>query len=110
MDHYRTDLKPIIDDLMDRPGIKAGKSWGYPSYKAPNGKIFAFVGGNGLMLKFPVKRVKELIDEYEEVQQFAMNSDGTGVWKEWIIINHPDVDEYPQYQDLIDESMEYVMS
>lgn len=110
MESYRVDLKPIIDDLMDRPGIKMGKSWGYPSYKAPNGKIFAFVGGSGLMLKLPVKRVKELIAEREEFQQFSTYDDGRGVWKEWVIINHPDAEQYPQYQDLIDESMEYVLS
>ena len=47
MDPYREDLKPIIDELIDRPGVKTGKSFGYPSYKAPNGKIFAFVGSKG---------------------------------------------------------------
>jgi hypothetical protein len=110
MDPYRTDLKTIIDDLMDRPGIKAGKSWGYPSYKAPNGKIFAFVGGRGLMLKLPVKRVQALIAERDDFEQFSTHDDGRGVWKEWVTINHPDADSYPQYQEFIDESMEYVMS
>jgi hypothetical protein len=110
MDPYRADLKPVIDGLMDRPGVKAGKSWGYPSYKAPNGKIFAFVGGSGLILKLSEDRVKELIAAHEEIKPFSPGDEGTGVWKAWLMIDHPDADEYAQYQDLIDESMEYVMS
>lgn len=109
MDPYREDLKPIIDELIDRPGVKPGKSFGYPSYKAPNGKIFAFVGSKGLILKLPQDRVQELIAAHDEMHQFSPGGDGSGVWKAWINIDHPDAEVYHQYQHLIDEAMEYVM-
>jgi hypothetical protein len=109
MSSYREDLKVVVDGMTDRPGVKVGKSFGYPSYKSPNGKIFAFVGSQGLTLKLPEDRVKELIAEHDEMKSFSPG-DSSVVWKAWIVIDHPDVDEYSQYQELVDESMDYVMS
>ncbi len=110
MANYNTDLKLVIDGLTDRPGVEIGKAFGHPCYKAPNGKLFALVGSNGLILKLPEDRVKELIEANEAIKPFSPSGDGTIVWKAWLIIDHPDAEAYHQYQDLIDESMEYVMS
>jgi hypothetical protein len=110
MGNFRPDLKTIVDEMTDRPGVKTGKSFGFPSYKAPNGKVFAFVGSKGLTLKLPEDRVEELVAEHEEMKPFSPGEDAKVVWKTWIVIDHPDAAQYPQYQNLIDESMEYVMS
>ena len=58
---YRPDVKDVVDGMvLGMPGVKASKAFGHPAYKV-NGKIFAFVGINGIALKLPAQRVQELI-------------------------------------------------
>ena len=103
--NYRDDVKEIVDDvLLSIPGVKGGKSWGYPAYKA-NSKVFLFVGGDGLSIKLPEARVQELIDTSATMSQFSP-VEGT-VWKQWVTISHDDADDYREDIALIEESMQF---
>ncbi len=108
MDNYREDHKAAMDDLLlPLPGVKGGKSWGYPSYKV-NGKIFAFVGGNGIAIKLPLLRVKGLADEGGAYKIFEV-TDGV-FWKEWLSIDRAVSADYEQDLELLEESHQYVAS
>lgn len=103
---YREDVKDFLDELLLAiPGVKGGKAFGFPAYKI-GGKIFLFVGGDGVSLKVPRERVSELLDSDEAITQFSP-ADGY-VWKEWVNITCENPDEYAGYLDLFEESVSYV--
>lgn len=104
---YREDVKAVIDDMLDQPEIKSGKSWGYPSYRA-NNRIFLFVGGDGIALKLPTERIQALIANHDGATPFSP-VDGT-TWKQWVSLDHLDPDDYRQYHDLFEESIAFVSS
>ncbi len=105
--NHRPEVKAFLDDLLiGMPGVKAGKSWGYPSYKI-NGKIFAFVGGEGIALKLPVKRVQELVAQGGCVRAFEV-AEGI-VWKAWVSIDRADPNDYEQDMPLFEESIAFVL-
>ncbi len=98
--------KAMLDSLLlGMPGVKASKSWGYPSYKI-NGRIFAFVGGPGIAIKLPEARVKALIGDQPEYKPFQP-TEGT-VWREWLSIDREQSEDYAQDIDLLEESALYV--
>jgi hypothetical protein len=105
--NHRPEVKAFLDDLLiGMPGVKAGKSWGYPSYKI-NGKIFAFVGGEGIALKLPVERVQELVAQGGCVRAFEV-AEGI-VWKAWVSIDRADPNDYEQDMPLFEESIAFVL-
>lgn len=106
--NHRPEVKAFLDDLLiGMPGVKAGKSWGYPSYKA-NGKIFAFVGGKGIALKLPLERVQELVAQGGAIRAFEV-ADGI-IWKSWISIDRANPGDYEQDMPLFEESITFVLS
>jgi hypothetical protein len=105
MDDYRPDVKAEMDKLLlGMPGVTGGKMFGYPAYKI-NGKVFAFVGGAGISIKLPAKRVGALIEEHEVMGPFEPASGR--VWKEWVSIDHANVADYAQHESLFTESIAF---
>lgn len=103
---YIPEHKAMLDSLLlGMPGVKAGKSWGYPSYKI-NGRIFAFVGGPGIAIKLPEARVKALVGSEPAFKSFQP-AEGT-VWREWLSIDRDQSEDYAQDIDLLEESALYV--
>lgn len=102
---YREEVKAVIDDMLDRPEIRSGKSWGYPSYRA-NNRIFLFVGGDGIALKLPTERIQDMIANHDGASPFTL--DNGIVWKQWLSLDHLDPDDYRHYQELFDESIAFV--
>jgi hypothetical protein len=108
MDDFRADHKAKLDELvLPMPGVKGSKAFGYPAYKV-NGKIFAFVGGNGATIKLPAARVQELIGTHPAYKVFEVT---TGVfWKEWLAIDHSNSNDFDDDVQLLEESLVYVAS
>jgi hypothetical protein len=105
-DNYRDDHKAMIDSLvLNMPGVKGGKAFGYPAYKV-NGKVFAFVGGEGIILKLGEARVKELVATRPPCQIFEV-TDGV-FWQGWVSINRADSEAFADDIDLIEESVGFV--
>lgn len=104
--NYDLEQKAAVDELLlDMPGVKGGKAFGYPAYKV-NGKVFAFVGSNGMAIKLTEKRVSELIGTHPHFQPFHV-ADGI-VWKAWLSIQPEEPAEYAQHEALYQESLTLV--
>lgn len=105
-ENYRADIKDMLDKLvLDMPGVIVGKAFGYPAYKI-RGKVFAFVGGDGIALKLPEKAVHDLIETQDFASPFSP-AEGV-VWKQWVSITHDDADDYRTRLDLIEGSAQFV--
>lgn len=100
--------KAKIDELLlVIPGVKGGKAFGYPAYKI-NGKVFAFVGGQGISLKLPAERARALIEAQPGVVRVFEPADGI-IWKEWVTIEREHPEDYEQDVLLFEESVEFVL-
>lgn len=106
MGEYNTGHKQVMDDqLLLIPLVTSGQAFGYPAYKIKN-KVFCFVGGDGIGLKLPKKRVSELIDTYDACHPFYP-AEGI-LWSGWVSIVYSMSDDYRQHLDWYEESIEYV--
>ena len=106
MDNYRDDHKATMDALLlEMPGVKGGKAFGYPAYKV-NGKVFCFVGGEGIGIKLSKERVAELVAQGAPYRPFEPVA-GT-VWKAWLSIDRADSDAYREDLPLLEEAMQTV--
>lgn len=105
--NYNPAVKDMLDTLvLHIPGVTVGKSFGFPAYKI-NGKVFAFVGGNGASFKLPVARVGALLAQGGTTMRPFEPAEGI-VWKEWVTVLLPDVELYRDYTALLDESIQFV--
>jgi hypothetical protein len=105
-----TEINPVYHAaaeavLLTLPGIKAGKAFGYPAYKV-NGKVFAFFGSNGLILKLPEMQVAELIASDPVFQPFSP-AEGI-VWKAWVSLRVNDPADYANQEGLMLEALTFV--
>lgn len=105
--NFKEDHKTVMDEIvLMMPGIKGGKAFGYPAYKV-NGKVFAFVCGDGIALKLPEARVHEILKTDDATKPFQP-VEGT-YWREWISIAPENPDSYNGYAGLFEESIQYVV-
>ncbi len=104
MTAYRPEVKAVLDDLLTPiPGVKVSKAFGYPAYKV-NGRIFAFVGDNGMIFKLAPDRAESL----RAAAPFAPFSTGGKPWTGWVSLDLDDATEYAAFFDLLTESMTFV--
>ncbi|MDX2136748.1 MAG: hypothetical protein SF123_01540, partial [Chloroflexota bacterium] len=102
--NYDPAHKDILDDiLLTIPNVKAGKAFGYPSYKIA-GKVFAFVGGKGMAIKLTEPRVAALVPTQPYYRIFEP-AEGL-VWKAWLTIEPDDPAAYHDLEPLFIESIE----
>lgn len=103
---YKEENKTVVDALvLDIPGVKGGKAFGYPAYKV-KGKVFAFVGEVGIALKLPEDRVAELVNDQAEIRPFEV-TDGV-IWKQWVYIERKNAEDYRQDVSLMEEAIAFV--
>lgn len=106
-DRYRSEIKAVLDDLLlTMPGVSVGKAFGYPAYRIER-RVFCFVGGEGIALKLPEPRVRELIAEDSDMHPFGP-VEGM-IWRSWIAIDHIDPEIYEQDLPLFEESIAYTL-
>lgn len=104
---YRDDVKDVMDALLlEMPGVTGGKAFGHPAYKI-NKKVFLFVVREGITIKLPESRVKELLEAHSDMSIFQP-VEGTS-WKSWVLIGYPDAQKLRDHIDLLEESFQYVM-
>ena len=101
---YNKKHKEILDSfLLNHTIVKPGKMYGYPAYYV-GGKLFASLYMEGVCVKIPEKRVKELLEEkgfrYFEPMGRRM--------REWIFIIRENSKDYLNYQNIFFESIEFV--
>jgi hypothetical protein len=105
--HYRPEVKAFLDDLLPNafPGVRASKAFGYPAYKV-DGRIFAFVGGEGVSLKLGEPTVQRL--SVPGTPYYQMVLDNGAVWKAWLNMDHADPEAYGDELQLFADSIEFV--
>ncbi|MBK8029960.1 MAG: MmcQ/YjbR family DNA-binding protein [Chloroflexi bacterium] len=102
---YREDHKAALDRILGViPGVKISKAFGYPAYKI-GGRIFCWVGQNGVTIKLPRERVDELVGS-NGMHPFGPTA--TTVWREWLAIDREQSDDYRHDLELFEESISFV--
>ena len=82
--------KEILDSFMlDNLAVTPGKMFGHPAYYV-KGKVFASLHMNGVVVKLPESRVKELLERESFVPFTSMGRR----MRQWIMIVHQDSIDY----------------
>ncbi len=96
--------KKVLDKfLLDIPFVKEGKMYGHPAYYI-GGKLFASLYMDGVCLKIPEKRVKELIKKEGIIPFEPMGRK----MREWVLIIRKNSDEYLKDKKIFEESAFFV--
>jgi hypothetical protein len=105
--NYNPELQVTLDDLLlAHPGVTTGVVFGLPCYKV-HGVVFATLCGEGVGIKLPETRVKELLEQpgFVPFRPFGRNRG-----KEFVQIQHEYPKDYQLDHALFEESMRYVLS
>ena len=98
--------KEILDSfLLDIPIVKPGKMYGHPAYYV-GGKLFASLYMDGVCIKIPETRVKELLKK-DGIEPFVPMG---RKMREWIYIIRDKSEDYKKDRDIFEESIEFVSS
>ena len=101
---YNLKHKEVLDTfLLDIPFVKEGKMYGHPAYYI-GGKLFASLYMDGVCLKIPEKRVKELLEK-DGIEPFEPMG---RKMREWILIVRQNSKDYTNYKDIFEESAKFV--
>ena len=104
---YRPEVKTFLDNLLPNafPGVRASKAFGYPAYKV-EGRIFAFVGGEGVAIKLGEAAVQRL--HAPGTPYIRLVIENGAVWKAWLSMDHLDPKSYADDLQLFADSIECV--
>ncbi|MGD2066202.1 MAG: hypothetical protein PVI43_03420 [Candidatus Bathyarchaeota archaeon] len=98
--------KEVLDSfLLKNVSVKPGKMFGHPAYYV-RGKLFASLYMEGVCVKLPEARVKELLKK----EGYAPFQPMGRTMKEWILIIHKGSNDYLKDKPVFQESLEYVTS
>lgn len=103
--NYNPEVQISLDDLLlAYPGVTTGVVFGLPCYKV-HGVVFATLCGEGVGIKLPEARVKELLEQpgFVPFRPFGHNRG-----KEFVQINHEYPEDYQCDRSLFEESMRSV--
>jgi hypothetical protein len=107
MVNFNQEHKKVLDSiLLKLPGVVSGKMFGFPAYYVRK-KLFVCVYENGVAVKIPELKAKELIGK-EGITPFQPM--GRAKMKEWIQINRETSQDYNEFQDLFNISIKFVSS
>lgn len=98
------DLVTILSSLLkDIPHVSIMKKFHNTSFLIGK-KVFAFTKGNGVVMKLPKGKIKELVDK-ENAEPLVM---GKRVMQEWVIIKYKYSSESKKAFGLLKEAMSFV--
>jgi hypothetical protein len=102
---YNPAVKEALDGLLlDIPGVKPGKMFGYPAYYV-SGKMFACVYEDGVGLKLPGAVAASLLGE-PGISPFIPL--GRREMKEWVFILREKPEQYSGDLETLETSYTYV--
>jgi len=103
---YNEKHKPVLDSfLLDNPLVSPGKMYGHPAYYV-GGKLFASLFMDGVCVKVPEKRAKDLLNETHIVPFQPMGRN----MREWVLIVREKSEDYIKDKDIFEESIKFVFS
>ena len=98
--------KEVLDSfLLENMSVKPGKMFGHPAYYV-DGKLFASLYMEGVCIKLPEPRVKELLTK----EGYSLFQPMGRTMKQWIMITHKNSKDYLKDKTVFQESIEYVTS
>ena len=107
MDKFNKNHKVVLDKLlMDLPGVRAGKMFGYPAYYAGD-KLSICLYKNGVGLKVPEATANRLLESDANIVPFQPL--GRRRMREWVQVNLENSEDYRDYIELFEESIQYVL-
>ena len=107
MEKFNDGHKIVLDDLLlSYPGIRAGHMFGYPAYYAGE-KLSICLYEDGVGLKVPEATAKRLLESDPNVIPFQPL--GRRKMREWIQVNLEKSEDYRQYIEVFEESIQYVL-
>ena len=103
---FNNQQKEILDSfLLKIPVVSPGKMYGYPAYYV-GGKLFASLYNEGVCIKVPEEKVKELLEK-----EYIFHFEPMGrKMREWVFIVRENPNDYTKDIDLFETSLEYVSS
>jgi hypothetical protein len=102
---YKEKHKNVLDAmLLELPGVRAGKMFGYPAYYVDD-KLFACVYGAGVGVKVPADSAAGLLNKPYIISFQPL---GKPKMKEWIQINHQQSEDYRDDLEIFQLSVEFV--
>lgn len=106
MVNFNREHQAVLDQiLLENPLVRSGKMFGYPAYYVGK-KLSICLYEEGVGLKLPAETVKNLLEEDENTIPFQPL--GRPKMKEWIQINLDDSEDYWQYADVFEESIQFI--
>jgi hypothetical protein len=104
--HAKDDLAAILSSMLEGlPRVNVKKSANRLSFLIGK-KVFAFTQKDGVVLKLPQEKIKELVDK--KAASFLVM--GKREMKEWAVIKHKDPKEYKKAFKLFKAAMAFVSS
>ncbi|HML05456.1 MAG TPA: hypothetical protein VK426_06765 [Methanobacterium sp.] len=104
---FNGEHKKILDSfLFEIPDVVPGKMFGYPGYYI-NKKLFACLYENGVGIRVPEDKARELIDGKEIIHFQPL---GRRKMREWIQINRENSKDYLKDKEIFDISIKFVSS
>jgi hypothetical protein len=105
--NYNSEQKVTLDRLLlDYPEVSASVVFGLPCYKV-HGVVFATLYGEGVGIKLPEARVRELLEKPGVV---PFRPFGRNRGKEFVQINRDNPQDYQHDKALFEEAMRYAVS
>jgi hypothetical protein len=102
---YNIKHKEVLDILLENNLVRPGNMFGHPAYYIGK-KLFASLYMDGVCVKLPPPRVKELLGK-EDIAPFEPMG---RKMREWILIIHKNSNDYLKDQEIFQESINYVTS
>ena len=90
--------------LLEIPGVKAGKAFGYPGYYI-GGKLFACVYGEGVALKVP-REVRDSLLAGKGADYFEPM--GRAKMKEWVLVTRKRPSDYDKLEEAFLAAISFV--
>lgn len=107
MVNFNSEHKTVLDDLLlDHPGVRPGKMFGYPAYYVGK-KLCICLFEQGVGVKLPAVSAKTLLETDQNVIPFQPL--GRPKMREWVQINLIRSDDYRQYMSVFEESIQYML-
>ena len=91
--------------LADQPGVRIGKHIHNINFLVGE-KVFAFLRDDGVALKLPRDTCQALIAQKQAIPLVM----GKRAMKEWIVLQHTELEDYKKDLDLFKESIAFVAS
>lgn len=107
MPEYSAEHKSVLDELLlDLPGVRPGKMFGYPAYFAGK-KLSICLVDDGVGVKLPANRVEAILSS--DPATTAFQPLGRPKMHEWVQINCTQPENLRDYQPIFEESIRYVL-